>query len=102
MGEAIQGSGAERPGILSYEDSSLNVTEDIKDHVQSLLELFEIEAIQDIRELDYGFQLKIKWLGFEDSESTWVSLDEINQAVPKLVQKFLMEYDADKFKNYLQ
>jgi transposase InsO family protein len=72
-----------------YEDSSLNVTEDIKDYVQYSQDKFEIEEILDIRETDLGKELFIQWLGFERSQATWESFDEIMDSVPKMVKSFM-------------
>jgi transposase InsO family protein len=77
-----------------YADSSLNVTEDIRDYVQDSTMTFEIKEICDFRKGEEGDELFIHWLGFEKDERTWESFDQIQEAAPKMVSDFMRDRDS--------
>lgn len=77
-----------------YDDASLDITEDIKDYVQDTTMCYEIKELCDLRDGPDGQEILVHWLGFEDHERTWESLESIQEAVPKLVKDFLKERNS--------
>jgi hypothetical protein len=75
--------------IRFYEDSSLGITEDIKDFIQDSTQSYEIEGLSELRNSDDGLEVLVSWRGFEPHERTWENLDQISAAAPKMVKEFL-------------
>jgi hypothetical protein len=56
-----------------YADSSLRVTGELLDHVAHNADGYEVEAIEDARydAAKKAYEVKIKWRGLQDLESSW-------------------------------
>jgi hypothetical protein len=75
--------------IRFYEDSSLGVTEDIRDFIQDSTQSYEISGLSDLRSAEDGPEVLVSWRGFEPHESTWEKLEQIQAAAPKMVKEFI-------------
>ena len=72
-------------------DRSLNVTADLQSHIVHHADtLCEISALSDIRQTSSGkFQVKVNWLGFEDSEARYEPMSAICDTALSTVLAFL-------------
>jgi hypothetical protein len=74
--------------IRAYADASLDVTEDIIDQAANDSWSTHVDSIIGVRLVDGGeFELKVKWLGFE--ETTWEPLQTLHEDVPEKVLAYL-------------
>jgi hypothetical protein len=65
--------------LAFYADSSLEVTTELKEHVQLVEEqgLFEMERLVAVRKCATGLEAKVAWAGFEEAEWTWEPLEQL-------------------------
>jgi hypothetical protein len=74
--------------IRAYADASLDITEDIIDQAANDSWSTHVDSIIGVRLVDGGeFELKVKWLGFE--ETTWEPLQTLHEDVPEKVLAYL-------------
>ena len=65
-----------------YSDSSLNITEDIKNSA-TYDAMSYISELVDWREDDNGkLQIKVRWLGFEEDQNTWEPAQNLIEDIP--------------------
>eukprot|EP00644_Phytophthora_capsici_P001888 jgi/Phyca11/108056/e_gw1.14.809.1 len=76
-----------------YADDSLNVTEELLDHVASQGTLLAVEAIVGHRlNADMqAYEVKVKWLGLETVEDSWEPLKTMSEDVPQLLLHYANE-----------
>ena len=83
-----------------YADDLLNITSDLKNQIMHDSWRFQVEEIIGIREVDSQIELKIKWLGFPDEESSWEPLRVIYADVPRKLKQYVATLD-DSWKSKL-
>ena len=69
-----------------YHDSSLEVTENLREHIKYHLRGYEVDRLLDFRFRQGVWESKVKWAGFDAEESTWESLQDLCEDVPDLVR----------------
>ena len=50
-----------------------------------------IDSFQDIRRHQGTVQLLVKWRGFDEHETDWVSISSLREDVPTLLDEYLTE-----------
>ncbi|ETP13878.1 hypothetical protein F441_11108 [Phytophthora nicotianae CJ01A1] len=82
-----------------YADDSLNVNEDLINHIASQGTLLAVEAIMGHRlNADMqAYEVKVKWLGLETIEDSWEPLKTMSQDVPQLLLQYANEAGDDTF-----
>ncbi|ETL90651.1 hypothetical protein L917_10711, partial [Phytophthora nicotianae] len=82
-----------------YANHSLNVNEDLLDHIASQGTLLAIEAIMGDRlNADMqAYEVKVKWLDFETIENSWEPLKTMSEDVPQLLLQYANEAGDDTF-----
>ena len=77
--------------IRLYQDSKLNKTDDLVEHVAHTEEGFVVDKLQDLRyvEEEKRYDVNVVWKGFEMEDSTWEPLNNLIEDVPVLLEKFL-------------
>ena len=48
---------------------------------------YEVDKVLDIRVIDGVEEVRVKWLGFEESEATWEPADVIEEDLPEKVTR---------------
>ena len=77
-----------------YADASLEVTEELLQHVETTSYQFEVEALLDLRDSPTGQELLVSWRGFPESMNTWEPLETIREDLPGMVEEFLSNRSA--------
>jgi hypothetical protein len=54
-------------------------------------EKFEISELLDIRSSTSGFEVLVRWLGFETSDDSWEPLQQIYEDIPLILHDFLIQ-----------
>lgn len=73
-----------------YRNKDFEVTQELADHLSyQQNELLVIERFDDIRLHHGDAELLVKWRGFNDDESDWVSLSTLREDAPVLVEDLL-------------
>jgi hypothetical protein len=77
--------------LTYYADSSLNVTTELKDHIQLVEQqgLFEMERLVAVRENEDELEAHVAWAGFEEAEWTWEPLSQLLEDRKQFVVKQL-------------
>ncbi len=80
-----------------YADKMLNVTEDMLSQVAHSQEGHEVEKFLAVRHAKSAarFDVRIKWRGLEDSESSWEPVEQVAEDVPVPLKKFLKQRAGD-------
>jgi hypothetical protein len=80
-----------------YADKMLNVTEDLLSQVAHSQEGHEVEKFLAVRHAESAarFDVRIKWRGLEDSESSWEPAEQVAEDVPVPLKKFLKQRVGD-------
>jgi hypothetical protein len=75
----------------------LNVTGDLLSHVAHSQEGHEVEKFLAVRHAKSAarFDIRIKWCGLEDSESSWEPAEQVAEDVPEPLKKFLKQRAGD-------
>jgi Chromo (CHRromatin Organisation MOdifier) domain len=76
--------------VKFYRDASLELTEELISFVEyqdSIL--LVIEELIALRQLGENVQVQVKWLRFDDSESTWEQVSTNAADVPEMLKSFL-------------
>ncbi|RQM20159.1 hypothetical protein B5M09_010820 [Aphanomyces astaci] len=73
--------------LRMYCEGGLEVDEALKAQIAFGDEGFYVEAIQDLRMHDTVWQLKMKWYGLDDLESSWEPALSIYEHVPVLFRR---------------
>jgi hypothetical protein len=84
--------------LVFYADAQLDVTTEIKDHVE-LVEsqgLFEMERLVRVRRSDDKLEALVAWAGFEEAEWTWEPLDHLLHDRREFVTKQLGQLKLSK------
>ena len=77
-----------------YADSSLNVTEDIKNSA-AYDAMSYISELVDWRENDDGkLEIKVRWLGFEEDQDTWEPAKNLIEDIPLILMRYLKAQEA--------
>jgi hypothetical protein len=72
-----------------YRDATMNTTAEIKAHISNQDVLLGVEEIQNHRKVARNkWELKVKWLGLEEVESSWEPFEKLRQDVPRLVSVY--------------
>ena len=81
-----------------YIDSSLNITEEVKEQLRHDNVQWEVNAFLDrrcVNKRKHKWELLVEWTGYEGGgENTWEPVLQLYQDVPTLVKKYLREIDA--------
>ena len=73
-----------------YADSSLNVTEELLEHIGTQGLTFDVEAIVGYRvKGDGAIELQVRWVGFAAEEQTWEPLNAIARDVPAIAMAYV-------------
>eukprot|EP00644_Phytophthora_capsici_P014223 jgi/Phyca11/98769/e_gw1.3.1221.1 len=82
-----------------YADDSLDITEELLDHIASQGTLLAVEAIVEHRfNADMNaYEVKVKWLGLEPIEDSWEPLKTISEDVPQLLLAYAKEANDGEF-----
>ncbi|ETV74174.1 hypothetical protein H257_11140 [Aphanomyces astaci] len=73
-----------------YCEGGRDIDEDLKAQIAFGDEGFYVEALQDLRMSDGAWQVKVKWLGLDDLESSWEPALSIYEDVPVLFRRWAM------------
>jgi hypothetical protein len=79
-----------------YADASMNVTEEIRQHVANQGITLAVREIMDHRRNNRTrqWELLVSWRGLESSEDSWEPLDDIYADVPILVRDYIVARDV--------
>ena len=82
-----------------YADASLNVTEQLREHVINQGVDFEIAEFKDLRfnNTMNRFEILVGWSGFEAAEDSWEPFLELWKNTYFLLLDFLLSLDGAKF-----
>ncbi|POM77632.1 Chromodomain containing hypothetical protein [Phytophthora palmivora] len=82
-----------------YADNSLDVSDELLDHIASQGTLLAVEAIVEHRlNSDMkAHEVKVKWLGLETIEDSWEPLKTIGEDVPQLLLEYAKIANDDDF-----
>jgi hypothetical protein len=86
-----------------YHDPSLNVTQDIIDHVANqgtMLIVDKLERCEWSEEVQ-DYKILVKWQGLETIENSWELCQSLAKDVPKLLQKFAANCQDKDFSEYV-
>jgi hypothetical protein len=74
-----------------YHDKSLNIAEDLVEHVALNLSGFEIGKMNELRKCSVSlvYEVNESWRGFSTTEATWESLNARHEDCPDLFAQFL-------------
>lgn len=73
-----------------YRNSDFEVYEEVKQHLEyQRNELMAIKEMKDIRNKDGKTDILVKWKGFHDDESDWVSVKSLAKDVINLLRVFI-------------
>jgi hypothetical protein len=72
-----------------YHDSSLAVTVELKDHVTHSRGNITYDKFIKYRLYELEWQLLVKWLGYDEGDNTWESLDSCYEHNPTMVKTYL-------------
>jgi hypothetical protein len=65
-------------------------------------EKFEISELLDIRSSSSGYEILVRWLGFEKSDDTWEPVQQIFEDIPLILHDFLIQKgQEDIWKNLI-
>jgi hypothetical protein len=79
-----------------YIDSSLNITEELKQQLRHDNAQYDIQAFIDrrcVNKKKNKWELLVQWTGFE-GENTWEPVLQLYQDVPTLVKQYIKEVDV--------
>jgi len=72
-----------------YHDSSLAITVELKDHVTHSRGNITYDKFINYRLYELEWQLLVKWLGYDEGDNTWESLDSCYEHNPTMVKTYL-------------
>ena len=73
-----------------FRNSSFKVTEELRQHLcYQRNELHSVEEFTGVRKKGADLQLRVKWRGFPEDESTWTNLLSLQEDVPDMVNDYL-------------
>ena len=71
-------------------NKDFEVTEEVLQHLEYQEgELLVIESFLDIRQHQVQVELPVKWRGFSENETDWVTLVTLREDVPTLVHEYI-------------
>jgi hypothetical protein len=78
-------------GLKFYHEKSLNVTEDLTEHVAHNQFGFEIEKMNELRKCPVSLvcEVNVSWPGFSTTEATWEHLNALHEDCPAILAQFL-------------
>ena len=81
-----------------YADSTLAVTEDLKDHIAHNDQGYVVEDFKACRwNADAKcFEVQVKWRGLTEAEMTWESATNLLEDLPRVMKKFVLKNRNDK------
>ena len=82
--------------IKFYHDATLDITEDLKEHISVQDLSYDIEAIKCHRKNMCNTEFLVKWVGFSDDENTWEPEQRLKEDVPALVEAYFKSLPASK------
>lgn len=62
-------------------------------------EVFEVEAIKGVREVDSGLEYYVKWKGYPDTENTWEPEENLNCA--EAIEKYYREIRIQAIRQFV-
>jgi hypothetical protein len=54
-------------------------------------EKFDVSELLDIKTTTSGFAIKVRWLGFDETDDTWEPVDILYQDIPLILHDFLIQ-----------
>lgn len=88
---------------LRFFSEELNNVEEIADYVVNTEESYAIEKLLAIKFKNGGYVIKVRWLGFDQFEDSWLTLEELMEQVPLMVEEFLRNHrHGDKIRESLR
>eukprot|EP00924_Labyrinthula_sp_SR-Ha-C_P015661 snap_masked-scaffold_4-processed-gene-6.9-mRNA-1 protein AED:0.43 eAED:0.43 QI:0/0/0/0.5/1/1/2/0/567 len=89
-----------------YEPGGYSPKPEVLDHFKRDQGALAVEAIEDARLTPNGLQVLVKWLGFQENDSSWEPVEIIHEDVPDVLKEFILSErgDAkvnDQIKEYL-
>ena len=83
-----------------YADSSLNVTEDLKEYIQHHDGCYEVDQIKDHRRRSTqegdSLEFLVRWKAFDALEDSWEPAEVLREDVPKMLQKYARDFEQDQ------
>ncbi|KAJ0391023.1 hypothetical protein P43SY_011405 [Pythium insidiosum] len=73
-----------------YHDGSINITEEINEFVSEQGIELGVEALREHRyNADLSrWELRVKWIGLQEHEASWESLNDLNKSIPARVREY--------------
>jgi len=83
-----------------YDDASLQMREDLIDHVASQGQMLDVEAMTDHHwhPTKNDYEIKVQWCGYEPIEDSWEPFRNLMGDVPTLLSKYVEESNDNKLK----
>ena len=75
-----------------YSDKSLNVTQELKEHISSQGFDYVVDSFVGLRHnpTTKRYEIRVRWSGFQDIEDSWEGFDAVLNDVPRKVIEFLI------------
>jgi hypothetical protein len=80
-----------------YVDKERGNVEDLKSYAVAHQDTFLVDKLVECRRVQDSWEIKVKWQGFDDLESTWEPLSVLQADVPTYVQKALSDLPHPSF-----
>jgi hypothetical protein len=80
-----------------YVDKERGNIEDLKSYAVAHQDTFLVDKLVECRRVQGAWEIKVKWQGFDDLESTWEPLSVLQVDVPTYVQKALSDLPHPSF-----
>jgi len=79
------------------------MTAEIMDHLSRQGLIYTVRELKDIawNKSHKRWEVLVAWDGFEDSESTWESLESLLKDIPKMVKKFIEDFKNSRVKRQI-
>jgi hypothetical protein len=76
--------------IKFYHDASLGVSVELKAYLQYQENtLYVVEEFLELKKVQSGIQVLVKWMGFESAENSWEPIETLVEDAPDLLRDFL-------------
>ncbi|KAJ0391006.1 hypothetical protein P43SY_011949 [Pythium insidiosum] len=87
-----------------YDDASLDLTDEIHEHIAKQGIVMGVEEIKDHRfnEVTQQWELLISWRGLQDVEDSWEPLADVKRDIPLLIQEYVEANEAADLRTQLE
>jgi hypothetical protein len=80
--------------LRRYHDGSLNVTTDLLDQIRHDGHGYEVAELVAHRKVASGWELKVRWLGYEEADATFEPIIQLYKDVPAMVRGYVRTLPA--------